>query len=114
MNLRNAIAMSGVVLLLMTGCASTPRAVGRDKPRVVQAGCGMCVFHMKGEDECQLAVKIDGRPYLVVGTDIDDYGDAHAPDGLCNTSREARVSGEIRNDRFVAHTFELEPMEIDE
>lgn len=98
-------------LLVVAGCATTPRSIGKAKPRVVDAGCAMCVFHVKGEDECRLAVEVDGRPYLVVGTDIDDYGDAHSADGMCTVMRRARVSGEIKNERFVAHQFALEPLE---
>jgi hypothetical protein len=31
---------------------------------------------------CDLAVRIDGKPYFVDGTSIDSHGDAHAEDGF--------------------------------
>jgi monofunctional biosynthetic peptidoglycan transglycosylase len=87
-----------------------------DKPRepAVETGsakvaCATCVFHMKGVEGCKLAIEIDGRHYLVNGSDIDDHGDAHASDGLCNTARRAKVKGRISGDRFLAEEFRLLP-----
>jgi hypothetical protein len=64
---------------------------------------------MKGVKGCKLAVEIEGRHYLVQDSDIDDHGDAHAPDGLCNTIRRAKVQGSISENRFVADEFRLLP-----
>ncbi|MCH7527617.1 MAG: hypothetical protein IID39_09280 [Planctomycetes bacterium] len=64
---------------------------------------------MEGVVGCKLAVRIDGKPYLVTGSDIDDHGDAHASDGLCNAAGRAVVEGEIDGGRFVATGFELRP-----
>jgi hypothetical protein len=75
---------------------------------IVEASCGECQFDMPGEG-CNLAVRIEGKTYFVEGTHIDDHGDAHAQDGFCETIRQARVSGEIINQRFIATTFELLP-----
>ena len=69
-----------------------------------------CIIQMEGVVGCKLAVRIDGKPYLVTGSDIDDHGDAHASDGLCNAMRRAKVTGEIKDDRFVAESFELLPL----
>ena len=74
--------------------------------RIVEAACGECQFAMPGTG-CDLAVRIDGEDYFVDGTAIDDHGDAHANEGLCNAVRKARVSGEVRDGRFVATVFEL-------
>ena len=74
-----------------------------------EAGCATCIFDMKGVTGCKLAVKIDGRAYLVEGSGIDDHGDAHAEDGLCNAARPARVSGHVEGDKFVASKIELLP-----
>lgn len=76
----------------------------------VEAGCATCIFDMPGATGCVLAVKIDGTAYLVTGNDIDDHGDAHAADGLCNRSRNAVVEGRIDGDRFVATCFALKPL----
>ncbi|MCC6360442.1 MAG: hypothetical protein IT450_17015 [Phycisphaerales bacterium] len=67
----------------------------------------MCIYHMPGANECVLAVKLDGRAYLVKGSTIDDHGDAHAADGLCNTARKARVTGRVEGEFFVAEAVEL-------
>ncbi len=78
--------------------------------RIVEAACGECQFAMPGTG-CDLAVRIDGEDYFVDGTGIDDHGDAHADEGLCNAVRKARVSGEMREGRFVATAFELLPQD---
>lgn len=63
---------------------------------------------MKG-DGCDLAVRIDGKSYYVDGSSIDDHGDAHGDDGLCNSIRKAKVSGEIVDGHFVATSVEVLP-----
>lgn len=77
------------------------------KPQIVEASCGQCNFGMKDKKGCDLAVKIDGKPYFVDGTSLDDHGDAHAADGFCSKVRKAEVTGEVKNDRFVASSFKL-------
>ncbi|RYF83189.1 MAG: hypothetical protein EOO03_15575, partial [Chitinophagaceae bacterium] len=54
--------------------------------QTVEAACGQCMFKLKGDD-CDLAVRINGKAYFVNGTKIDDHGDAHADDGFCNRIR---------------------------
>jgi len=78
--------------------------------QVVETSCGECQFEMEGTS-CDLAVRIDGVAYFVDGFGIDDLGDAHAADGLCNAIRQARVTGRIENGRFIATAFELLPEE---
>lgn len=80
------------------------------KSQIVEAGCGQCQFKMKGHD-CDLAVRIDGKPYFVDGTSIDSHGDAHAVDGFCATIRKAEVVGSIVDNRFKATSFKLIPQE---
>ena len=75
---------------------------------VVEASCGQCQFGLEGND-CDLAVRIDGVAYFVDGTSIDEHGDAHANDGFCNAILDARVTGKVEADRFVAASFELLP-----
>ncbi len=72
--------------------------------RTVEAGCGSCIFDMEGVKGCKLAVKIDGKPYLVTGADVDAHGA-----GLCSSAKKAKVVGEIEGDKFVATSFELQP-----
>lgn len=54
-------------------------------------------------------VECHGKAYLVTGSDMDDHGDAHAADGLCNVAREAVVEGKIEGDNFVSAGLELRP-----
>ncbi len=75
---------------------------------VVEAACGECQFGLAGND-CELAVRIDGKAYFVDGSGIDDHGDAHSDDGFCNAVRQARVQGRVENGRFIATSFELPP-----
>ena len=74
--------------------------------QIVEASCGQCQFGMEG-DGCDLAVRIDGKSYYVDGSNIDDHGD----DGLCNCIRKAKVTGDIKNGRFVAATLKELPNE---
>jgi len=101
--MRNIVLIAVVgSLVLLGGCMSTQRAA--------RIGCATCVFHMKDVHGCKLAVKVHGKPYLVSGSGIDDFGDAHGPDGLCNCERKAHVEGKVEGDRFVAKHIELLPV----
>ena len=81
---------------------------------IVEAGCGKCCFKSKGTKKCVLAVKIDGKIYNVEGKDLKDFGKPTAKHGLCRMIRNAEVSGEIENDKFLAYDFKLLPMEKSE
>ena len=85
-------------------------AIPLDSLKIVEAACGECMFKMKGDD-CELAVRLDGKAYFVDGSKIDDHGDAHASDGFCNRVRKASVSGKVVDGRFVATSFRLLPEE---
>ena len=104
-----------VGLIFLSACDSGPapgQASGSaDKHAVVEAGCGQCLLGLKTEKKgCDLAVRIDGKSYFVDGFKMDDFGDAHAKDGMCNATRQAEVVGEIKNDRYVASSFKLVPV----
>jgi ketosteroid isomerase-like protein len=73
----------------------------------VTAGCAMCVFHMRDVSDCVLALRIDGRDYLVDGRGIDEFGDAHARDGLCKTARPAIAQGRVRDGKYIATELRL-------
>lgn len=79
--------------------------------KIVEASCGTCKLGLKGKG-CALAVRIDGKSYFVDGPfPLDSFGDAHGADGMCNIIRKAEVSGEIKDDRFIATSFKLLPVE---
>jgi hypothetical protein len=72
----------------------------------VEASCGQCQFKMKGKG-CTLAVRINGKAYFVEKAGIDEFGDAHSSEGFCNAIRNAKVQGEIIDNKFIASYFEL-------
>ena len=76
----------------------------------LEAAYGQCKLGLEGSG-CDLAVRIDGAAFYVDGTKIDDHGDAHAEDGFCKAIRQAKVSGQVENGRFVVKSFELLPAE---
>ena len=80
--------------------------------QIVEASCGECQFDMEGTG-CDLAVRIDGKGYFVDGSKMSDHGNAHGDGGMCNTVRKAKVTGEVKGERFVATAFELLPAEGD-
>lgn len=73
-----------------------------------EAACGKCKFGLPGKT-CELAVRMDGKAWYVDGAGIDDFGDAHANDGLCNAIRKADVQGELVKDKFRVSYFKLQP-----
>jgi hypothetical protein len=72
----------------------------------LEASCGSCNFKMPGK-ECYLAVKYEGKAYVVEGTGLDDHGDAHEEKGFCMAVRKAKVQGNLKGDKFVVSYFEL-------
>ena len=94
--------------IVLAGCATRPSPLVLQKPTVVEAACGECKFGLKGDD-CDLAIRVHGHGYFVDGVAADALGDAHARDGICETIRKARVTGEVKGGRFVATSFELLP-----
>ena len=59
---------------------------------------------MEGVKGCKLAVKIDGKPYLVTGVEL-NAGSL----GLCGSAKPAKVAGNIEGDKFAATQFGLQP-----
>jgi len=76
------------------------------KTSTVEVSCGQCNFALPGKG-CELAIRIDGQAYFVEGTDIDDYGDAHAHDGFCEAIKTAEVQGELKDGKFKVSYFKL-------
>ena len=91
-----------VAVFFITGMLSAQKITNK----VVDVACGECKFGMKGKS-CDLAVKINDKTYFVDGVKMEDQGDAHAKDGMCNAVRQATVSGEIVGNRFKATSFTL-------
>jgi Family of unknown function (DUF6370) len=106
--------------LVLVGCGRTePVAVKPPIPsiqtvalteEIVEAACGECQFGMEGKS-CDLAIRHSSGDFFVDGSSIDDHGNAHSEDGLCNCKRKAKVTGTIENGRFVAKSIKLMPLE---
>lgn len=113
--MRPGLTIAAILPTLFTVACNSARhsanKVTSDTPtsQVVEAGCATCIFDMKDVTGCKLAVEIDGKAYLVTGSGIDDHGNAHAADGLCNTRRIAEVKGKIDGDRFDVREMTLLP-----
>jgi hypothetical protein len=56
-----------------------------------------------------MAVRINGKSYYADGANIDNFGDAHGHDGMCNAVRKAEVQGELVNNRFKITYIKLLP-----
>lgn len=97
-----------ISILVLFACISV-NAQEKPKTQTVEASCGQCQFGMKSQAGCNMAVRIDGKTYFVDGVET-NHGDAHAADGICSTVRKAEVTGEVKNDRFVASSFKLLPV----
>lgn len=78
--------------------------------QTVEVSCGKCKLGLPGKS-CDMAVRIDSKAYYVDGADIDNYGDAHAHDGMCNAIRKAEVQGELVDGRFKVSYIKLLPEE---
>ncbi len=80
-----------------------------NKPiQVVEVSCGKCKLGLTGKT-CEMAVRINGKSYYADGANIDNFGDAHAQDGMCNAIRKAEVQGELVNNRFKISYIKLLP-----
>lgn len=87
--------------------AQTPTKKNVITKKTVEIACGECQFKMKGKS-CDLAIRIDGKPYFVDGKNIDDFGDAHdEKHGFCNVISKAEVTGKIVKNRFQATDIKL-------
>lgn len=108
-----------VAVLTLSACSSTPETEEPAKQpkaqpaatsdpsgsQTAEAGCGSCIFKMPGVKGCKLAVKVEGKAYLVKGANIK----AHKA-GLCSGSKQAKLEGKVEGDAFVVTSFELLPV----
>lgn len=74
--------------------------------KVVDAGCVLCIFDEKSDKGCAIGVKMNDVVYPVEGVDEKKLGDPHAHDGYCSMKKKAKISGEIRNGKFYATSFQ--------
>ena len=70
--------------------------------QTVEAGCGMCTYHIDGVQGCELAVKVADQPYLVTGSDFDAMAN-----GLCKGPKQVEIVGAVEGDKFAATSVKL-------
>ncbi len=93
------------------GQSSSAKGKEQDKNKAIQeveVSCGKCKLGLPGKG-CDMAVRVDGKAYYADGASIDDFGDAHAHDGMCNAIRKAEVQGEVVDNRFKISYMKLLP-----
>lgn len=74
----------------------------------IKVGCGSCIFEMEQIEGCPWAAELEGKHYLIEGKlPTDEEHDLHAADGICNTSREAIVTGKLEGDKLIVSKMEL-------
>lgn len=110
--LLSLLSITTIVCFSQNKESKQPKPDPAKKIQIVEAACGECQFGMTGND-CDLAVRINGKSYFVDGTHIDSHGDAHAKDGFCKMIRKAEVQGEVVNNRFKSTYFRLLPVATD-
>lgn len=85
---------------LTRGGAKAAAAIQKVSALATEVACSKCVYHMAGAKGCELAVKLDGKTYLVDGAKLDTHE-------WCERSLNAVVSGSVENGRFVASSVKL-------
>lgn len=110
-SMRNSVCLLFFLLMFISLSAQQKRntEITSNDTLLVEAACGQCQFGINNVKGCDLAVRINDKVYFVVGSKIDDHGDAHAEDGFCNAIRKAKVTGKIKGRKFVASSFVLLP-----
>ncbi|MDC3350426.1 DUF6370 family protein [Flavobacteriaceae bacterium] len=99
-----------LALLIFIALVSFGQKTLKEKTEInlvkAEAACGICMLNMQGE-ECELAVKIKDSKYYVIGTGIDDHGNAHSKKGFCNAIKKAEIQGKVINNKYHITYFEL-------
>ena len=111
MQITTALVLFTAILLAGCGEQSSTAPVSETRGPVIQTaledqtlevGCASCIYKMAGVEGCVMAVKVGGESMLLSGIDMD----AHEL-GLCKSSKQARASGKVEGDEFVATKVEL-------
>ncbi len=106
-----ATAICFLLLMFVSGCGQQqpPEKPLQLHDVQVEVACGQCQFNQPGTG-CDLAIRHAGQVWFVVGSSIDDHGDAHAEEGLCNAIRSGLVTGTLLdNGKFQVETLKLLP-----
>lgn len=107
------ILISPILLafLSFSGCGGESSSSKKLKDQTVDSSCGLCQFGQTQQKGCLINVKLDGKPYPVVGGPKLSMAEMHQPGGYCVAIRKAKVSGHLDGDRFMVSSWELLPLE---
>lgn len=101
-----------IVLLFVCSLAAACGSSGVEvQERTVQVACGSCRLGLEEHPGCYWAADFDGKVLPVRGEALPRDHDSHAPDGMCNVTRDAVVSGTLYESHFAATEFDLQPVE---
>ncbi len=100
--MKNILLIVSILLFSLNGFSQK-----KEKTYKVLAACGPCQFDMKSPNGCSLAIQIAGKHYWVEGSTLADHGNEHSDNGMCNTTRKAKVTGKLEGDKIVASNFIL-------
>ena len=104
--------MKNLIVLFLLVFSATFFGQTKIDNKVVETGCGKCMFKVKSEKTCAVFVKIDNKFYAVEGVAKNVFGDSHAADGYCNVIKKARITGEIKKGKFYATSFKYVDQEM--
>ncbi len=108
MNRRTLLTAAALLMLApnLVGCPEPPPPIALSG-EVATVACGFCRFKIEGARmPCFWAVRIGDDHFAVKGEQPKKH-DNHAPDGMCNIERQARLTGKVVGGSFVATKFEL-------
>ncbi len=70
--------------------------------QTLEIGCAKCTYSLPGVAGCAAAVKVGGKAYAVSVPGFDSH-----KEGLCKGAKQAKVTGELQGDKFVASAIEI-------
>lgn len=70
--------------------------------QTLEVGCAKCTYHLDGAATCGTAVKVGGTAYAVNVPGFDAM-----KEGLCAGAKQAKVTGEMKDGKFLASKIEL-------
>ncbi len=101
MKVLKKLVLSLPIVVLLAGCGK-PASTVTEVAQTLEVGCASCLYDMDGVEGCVTAVKVADTSYLLEGAELDAHNN-----GLCATTKQAKVVGVIQNGAFLASSIEL-------
>jgi len=105
--------LAWAVMAIAVACSGCEPGGEEVADRTLEVGCGTCQLGQTSHPGCWWAAKVDGRVVPVRGDALpsDREHDGHAPDGMCNMTRRAVVSGRLYESHLAVTQFDLLPVD---